>query len=152
MRPWGQGAPHANLPCRPAQAKPKFLFDTLRAMQRLILLAFWASLALLSVASLLPVEMLPPQALNLWDKAQHALGFAWLALLGLRAYPRHMGAVVIGLIAWGGVIELLQLASGWRYGDWIDWLADGIGVSVVALCWRLLPAPWTGRKLATGQA
>ena len=55
--------------------------------------------------------------------------------------------VVAGLILWGGLIELMQLAAGWRYGEWIDWLADAIGVLTVWLPWRLLPGRLTGRVL-----
>lgn len=116
-------------------------------MQRLIAVGFWCSLLGLTIASLVPVELLPPQAMNIWDKAQHALGFAWLALWGLLAYPRRASAVVAGLILWGGLIELMQLAAGWRYGEWIDWLADAIGVLTVWLPWRLLPGRLTGRVL-----
>lgn len=115
-------------------------------MKILVPLAFWCSLAGLTLASLVPVEMLPPQTLDIWDKAQHAAGFAWLAFLGLWAYPRRAPAVVAGLIAWGGLIELMQMATGWRYGEWIDWLADAIGVGAVWLAWRLLPRHWTGRR------
>lgn len=114
-------------------------------MQRLITLGFWCSVAGLTIASLVPVDLLPPQAMNIWDKAQHALGFAWLALLGLLAYPRQARAVLAGLIVWGGMIELMQLTTGWRYGEWIDWLADAIGVLAVWLPWRLLPDRLTGR-------
>ncbi len=117
-------------------------------MQRLIALGFWCSLAGLSISSLVPIEPLPPQAMNLWDKAQHALGFAWLALLGLIAYPRQAGKVVVGLIFWGGLIELMQLATAWRYGEWVDWLADAIGVVAVWLPWRLLPGHLTGRAMS----
>lgn len=107
-------------------------------MQKLILLAFWASLALLSVASLLPVEMLPPQALDLWDKAQHALGFGWLALFGLLSYPQKPVRVALLLLVYGGVIELAQMATGWRYGEWLDLAADGVGIAIGALAWALL--------------
>lgn len=114
-------------------------------MHKLLRLAFWLSLAALTVASLVPVELLPQQAMNIWDKAQHALGFAWLAALGLWAYPRHAPFVCAGLLAWGGAIELMQAATGWRYGEWIDWLADGIGVVAAALLWRAMPTRWTNR-------
>ena len=106
---------------------------------------FWLSLAVLTVASLVPVTLLPPQALNVWDKAQHALGFAWLAIWGLVAYPRLTVAVVAGLIVWGGAIELMQAATGWRYGEWIDWLADAIGVALALAAWRCLPTRWSRR-------
>ena len=115
-------------------------------MRTLVTLAFWCSLIGLTVATLVPVDYLPPQSQNIWDKAQHVAGFAWLALLGLWAYPQRAPAVVAGLTAWGGLIELMQMATGWRDGDWIDWLADAIGVLAMALAWRLLPGQWTGRR------
>lgn len=114
-------------------------------MNMLARLAFWASLAALTVASLVPVTLLPPQAMNIWDKAQHAVGFAWLAGLGLMAYPRHAVTLCLGLLAWGGAIELMQAATGWRYGEWIDWLADGVGIAAAALLWHCLPKRWTKR-------
>ena len=106
---------------------------------------FWLSLSVLTVASLVPVTLLPPQALNVWDKAQHALGFAWLAGCGLLAYPRQVAPVVVGLLLWGGAIELMQAATGWRHGDGLDWLADAIGVALALLLWRSLPARWSRR-------
>jgi len=102
-------------------------------------LVFGFSVALLTLASLTPIEQLPPQALNVWDKAQHALGFGWLALWGMLAFPTRQWETALALIVWGGVIELLQIATGWRYGEWLDWLADGIGILLVCLpflLWR----------------
>lgn len=118
---------------------------SLRSMPTFLRLAFWLSLAALTVASLVPVDLLPPQAMNIWDKAQHALGFAWLAALGLASYPRLPAPLAIGLIFWGGAIELVQWGTGWRYGEWIDWLADVIGIAVACLVWHALPPRWTGR-------
>ena len=107
--------------------------------------AFWLFFTALTVASLVPVPLLPPQVMSIWDKAQHALGFAALGGLGLLAWPRHAVHVLAGLLLWGGVIELLQWWSGWRYGEWIDWFADGVGLAAAALVWWLLPRRWTKR-------
>jgi hypothetical protein len=105
-------------------------------MPTLLRLAFWSGLCALTVASLIPVAMLPPQALNIWDKAQHALGFAGITVLGLVAYPRHARLICVGLLLWGGAIELMQWASGWRFGEWIDWLADAVGIAAAWLVWH----------------
>jgi VanZ family protein len=99
---------------------------------------FWLSVAVLTVASLVPVVLLPPQSLDIWDKAQHAFGFAWLAFLGLLAYPRRPNAVAASLLVYGGAIELAQAATGWRYGEWSDLAADGVGILLGALAWWLL--------------
>lgn len=98
---------------------------------------FWALLLCVAVLSLMPTGYLPPQVFSLWDKAQHALGFAALALLGLRAYPRQAWPLAAGLLAFGGAIELAQAATGWRHGEWADWLADAMGLALGALLvWR----------------
>ncbi len=77
--------------------------------------------------SLLPGEYLP-SAFDWWDKAQHALAFLALGSLGLLAYSATSGRVTLGLLIFGALIELAQSASGLRYGDWQDWLADAFGV------------------------
>ncbi|MDZ4283182.1 MAG: VanZ family protein [Hydrogenophaga sp.] len=112
---------------------------------QLIRIAFWCSVIVLAVASLVPVDLLPQQAASIWDKGQHAFGFGWLALLGLLAYSHKPWTMVIALLAYGGVIELLQAATGWRYGEWLDFLADGIGVVIGAAIWLVV------RRLSTPQ-
>lgn len=99
---------------------------------------FWLSVVGLAIASLVPVDMLPPQSFNVWDKAQHALGFAWLALFGLLSYPRQPTRMAFCLLAYGAAIELAQAATGWRYGEWPDLAADGAGILLGALAWWLL--------------
>jgi VanZ family protein len=98
---------------------------------------FWALLLGVAVLSLMPASYLPAQIFSLWDKAQHALAFTVLATLGLLAYPRQPWRVAIGLLAFGGAIELAQAATGWRHGEWSDWLADAVGLAAgSALAWR----------------
>lgn len=100
--------------------------------------AFWACLLGVVVLSLTPVQQLPPQVLNLWDKAQHAGGFAVLTLLGLWAYPQRAVALLAAMLALGVGIEVAQSATGWRYGDVLDWVADAVGVAAAYTVWRLL--------------
>ena len=90
--------------------------------------AFWLLLAAVTVLSLLPVQYLPPQAFSLWDKAEHALAFLGLGLLGLLAYPARPLRLALVLLAFGGAIELVQAATGWRQGEWADLLADAVGL------------------------
>jgi len=98
---------------------------------------FWATCAVVTVLSLLPVEQLPP-VFDWWDKAQHALAFLALCILGLWAYSSKPARVVFGLLFFGLGIELAQLASCWRFGDWQDWLANAFGVGVAYLIWTFL--------------
>ncbi len=100
---------------------------------RFFRLSFWVLLALVTVASLMPPGQLPPQALSIWDKAQHAAGFLALTGSGLLAWrmPAWRWALAMGL--YGALIEVLQAASGWRTGDPLDWLADMCGVGLALL-------------------
>jgi VanZ family protein len=88
-----------------------------------------------TIASLTPTPYLPPQVFDIWDKAQHAGAFLLLGGMGLLAYPASASRVLLGLLAFGGGIELAQAATGWRIGDWLDWLADAIGIAAVYLAW-----------------
>lgn len=91
--------------------------------------AFWLLVVLTVVMSLIPVEQVP-STLVFWDKAQHALGFAALAVLGLLAYPKGGPHVLVGLLVLGVAIECAQALTGWRHGDWMDGLADAVGIAV----------------------
>jgi len=82
--------------------------------------------------------MLPDGALfNWWDKAQHALVFAVLMLLGAIAYPSRIFKVAFSLFFYGAVIELLQALTGWRDGDFYNWYADTTGVALIWLLSRI---------------
>jgi VanZ family protein len=100
--------------------------------------AFWScALAVLVLALMKPVHHMPTTG---WDKANHALAFFVLALLGAAAYPRRWRRVLLWLLAYGALIEVLQGLTGWRDAEWLDLLADGVGL---ALAWPLV------RRLAT---
>lgn len=91
----------------------------------------------------MPPSQLPEQAFSIWDKAQHAAGFLVLTLLGLMGYFRQPKAVVMGLFAYGALIELAQAWSGWRSGDPQDWLADATGIVAGIALFRLAAATRT---------
>jgi VanZ family protein len=91
-------------------------------------LAFAVALATVLVASLLPPASLPPVHSG-WDKADHALAWLALGLLGMHAWPGRATRVMAGLLAYGGAIELLQGLSAWRQAEWADLVADGIGLA-----------------------
>lgn len=99
---------------------------------------FWLGLASVTVLSLLPVGYLPPPVFSLWDKAQHALGFGVLTVLALRAYPQRAWQLLPLLLVHGGAIELAQAATGWRYGEWLDLLADAVGILAASVLWFVL--------------
>jgi VanZ family protein len=92
-------------------------------------LAFWICTIALSALALMPGPYLPPlEIFNWWDKAQHAIGFGVLAVL---AYPEASRLrIALLLIGQGVLIEVLQYFGGYRFGDWQDAVADGVGVLV----------------------
>ncbi|MFP5466306.1 MAG: VanZ family protein [Gammaproteobacteria bacterium] len=91
-------------------------------------LSFWSALLAVTLASLAPVTHLPPQTFDIWDKAQHAAGFALLTLLCLPAFDVSRTRVFLGLALYGAAIETAQQISGWRTGDPMDWMADITGI------------------------
>ena len=101
---------------------------------------FWLCCAGFAFLALVPAQYLPPHIFNWWDKAEHALAFAAMGGLGLLAYPRRWTRVLLGLLAFGAVIELAQAATGWRSGEWGDWLGDTVGLGVAWLVLRLWAA------------
>jgi len=103
---------------------------------------FYLALSAITLLALLPTHMLTAPIFSWWDKAQHATAFAVLAALGFAAFPNRLKRVVVGLVFYGGVIELAQLALGWRFGEWQDLVADMAGV----LAWWALRTLWQKRR------
>lgn len=98
--------------------------------------SFWLLVLITLWLSLVPGDRVP-SVFNFWDKAQHALGFAALAFLGLLGYPGRFASLMIGLALFGAGIECAQWVTGWRQGDWQDWVADCVGMVAGAVSWRL---------------
>ena len=95
-------------------------------------LLFWVMCVTVLAGALAPQADIP-QLFALADKVVHTLAFAALALVGLRAYPRHALIICVLLIALGGLIEVIQGYTFTRSQEWEDFLADILGVSLGAL-------------------
>lgn len=69
------------------------------------------------------------------DKLQHIVAFVTLSVLAAWAYPRLPPlAILIGLLAFGGFIELVQAIPGVdRDPDVRDWLADALAAAATLL-------------------
>jgi VanZ family protein len=97
----------------------------------------WLLLVLAAAIAALALMPVPPEQAGLgWDKLNHLAAFASLALcavFGWRSSRAARLAVLVGLLAFGGAIELLQLHVPNRAGEWRDLLADGIGIGLGAL-------------------
>lgn len=91
---------------------------------------FWVCALAVLVLSLMPV--VPHMPSTGWDKSNHMLAFAVLAVLGLWGYPGCMARLLMGLLAYGGLIEVLQSFTPDRFAEWADLLADAVGALVGA--------------------
>ena len=93
---------------------------------------FWACFLAINILALSPAPYLPPLEIFNWcDKAQHAIAFAVLAVLAVLAYPEASRLrIALLLMGQGVLIEVLQYYGGYRFGDWQDAVADGVGVLV----------------------
>lgn len=96
------------------------------------LIRLWLSVGFVGCGLLFVMCLMPhPPTANVAnaDKIEHYIAYlllgTWFA--GILA-PRWL-AVFIGLVAFGGAIELVQAWSGYRDGEWGDLLADGLGVA-----------------------
>ena len=96
---------------------------------------FWITLTILTYLFLVPQQYLASEIFDWWDKLQHSLAFGMLTILGILAYGNNkqkIDRIVVYLVIYGALIEVMQSLSGWRYGEFRDWLADIIGI---ALAW-----------------
>jgi VanZ family protein len=75
----------------------------------------------------------PPQVDTGWDKANHALAFATLAVTAELAFWTLRGRRwrnAAGLMAFGAFIEVVQSRIPGRSGEWPDLVADAVGVAL----------------------
>ncbi len=99
--------------------------------------SFWLLVLATLWLSLIPADLVP-KAFSFWDKAQHAFGFAVLAFSGLLAHPNSIRSLILGLALFGVAIECAQWLTGWRFGDWQDWVADCAGIAFGYVAWRVM--------------
>jgi VanZ family protein len=79
--------------------------------------------------SLSPAEALP-QGLTFWDKAEHALAYLALSLLGAWTFPNRLGRLAAGLFLGGVGVVILQSTMGLgRQGDAWDAVANSTGIA-----------------------
>ncbi|MBL4621398.1 MAG: VanZ family protein [Immundisolibacteraceae bacterium] len=69
------------------------------------------------------------------DKGAHLVSFGWLMVWFSQVVVKQRWRLVLALVFYGGLIELLQHFSGYRYGDIWDLCADSAGVM---LAWGLV--------------
>jgi VanZ family protein len=70
------------------------------------------------------------------DKLKHICAFAALAVVArLCGRPSGLNLLVVvgGLLLYGGFIEIVQTQLPYRSGDWLDLLADSLGILLGSL-------------------
>jgi VanZ family protein len=114
----------------------------------------WLFLPALAVVAWGELTPHPPQIADEifgWDKAEHFTAYFGLSLLASLAWGlrRSLVLIVLGLIALGGALEILQNLTG-RDGEWLDELANSLGaITGAALACAYLAIP---RRLVGGPA
>lgn len=103
--------------------------------------AGWRRLALVLVLTgILVLSLIPvPDGLQVFswqDKLEHATAFVVLGLMAASARLGRTRVWVIGLLAYGALIEVAQSMVPYRSADPADWAADAIGVALAVLIAR----------------
>lgn len=107
------------------------------ALRRVLPYAFGFCLLLLAVLSWTPGPDLPRTELN--SKLEHFIAYAGTMLVGGLAWParRYTAAMVGGLSAFSGLMELGQFIAPGRHPSVWDFLVSSAGVVTSALLLRL---------------
>ena len=94
------------------------------------LAATWYAIGAVMLLGVAVVSLVPVPDIGVSDKLSHLVTYfllaGWFSLLAINR--TRLGWTVIGLIAYGMLIELLQGITSYRYPEWGDVLANGIGV------------------------
>lgn len=102
-------------------------------------IGFYAVAVFVGALSLVPGRALPPTQVS--DKVEHLLTYAVLGLIGVATARSGTRAAcsILGIIAFGAAIEVLQIFSPGRYAEVGDGLANAAGALIggaIALGWQ----------------
>jgi VanZ family protein len=101
-------------------------------------LFFWLTLFLVALLSLLAI---PGKQVFQWqDKLSHLVVYMLLFWLLLLAYGKQWSLISLGilLVFFSGLIEVAQSFTGYRQAEWLDLLANMVGILVAALSYKAL--------------
>jgi len=101
-------------------------------------LFFWLTLCLVAVLSMLAVP--GQQIFQGQDKLSHLLVYMILFALLLLAYGKRWSLISLGILlaCFSGLIEVAQSFTGSRQAEWLDLLANILGILVAALFYKAL--------------
>ena len=88
---------------------------------------FTCALAVL-VLALMPAP--PVMVTTGWDKSNHLLAFTVMTWLGCKAFPHRLVYAMLGLLAYGALIEILQSFTPNRSAEWLDLFSDCLGILI----------------------
>jgi VanZ family protein len=93
-------------------------------------IGFYAAAVFVGALSLVPGHALPSSQIS--DKVEHFLTYAALGLIGVATARNGHRATctILGIIAFGAVIEVLQMFSPGRYAEIGDALANAAGALI----------------------
>ena len=95
------------------------------------------------------ISVPPPMITTGWDKSNHLLAFGVMTWLGCKAFPQRGVQLLLGLLAYGVVIEILQSYTPNRSGELLDLLADCFGIALGwLLSWKIMGRMEKAAKIA----
>lgn len=97
-----------------------------------VLIRLWLSIGLLGCGLLFVMCLVPnPPSANVAnvDKIEHFIAYLLLGTWFAGILPARWLSVFVSLAALGAAIELVQAWSGYRDGEWGDFLADCLGAA-----------------------
>lgn len=92
---------------------------------------FWLLAFVICLVSVLTLALMkdPSSLLDTgWDKGNHVLAFTVLTFLGRMSFPAQRVLLLLGLLAYGALIENLQFMTGYRFSEYQDLAADVVGM------------------------
>ena len=102
------------------------------AAPRLRLAILWYALGAALLFAVAVLSLMPLPDVGVGDKTSHVITYAilsgYFSVLARRA--RALYRVVAGVMIYGALIELAQGMTGYRYAEWGDLLANGLGTAV----------------------
>ena len=98
---------------------------------------FWIALIGSYIAAVVPQE-LAPQLGSLSDKSTHFIAFTVLTLLLRFAYSVTLAQTFLLLLFYAVFIELSQFFTPNRSAEWLDIVADVIGIGIGLLLYPLI--------------
>tara|TARA_B100000965_G_scaffold181231_1_gene151253 strand:- start:551 stop:898 length:348 start_codon:yes stop_codon:yes gene_type:complete len=109
-------------------------------MLRTFRFIFFISLLIIFYLSLLPASEIPNFAMlsEISDKVIHAIIYFYLGYLGLNcAFKISENLLIFYIFNFGLIIEIIHFFHSYRYFEFLDLLANLIGVTIALLIFKL---------------